>query len=106
MVREQCFLHGYRAEPTPGNRLNILQPYISTTVPAPPHFSLSLCFSVVLCSRGILVSQPKTEPVPPAVKVQSPKHWSSRKVPTPLISDIQHIKKFKHVIFRNSRGLE
>ena len=35
--------------------------------------------SYVAC--GILVSQPGTELVPLAVKVQSPKHWTARELP-------------------------
>ena len=30
---------------------------------------------------GIIVPQPGIEPVPPAVEVQSPNHWTSREVP-------------------------
>ena len=35
-----------------------------------------------LRASGILVSQPGIEPMPPAVKAQSPNHWTGREVPS------------------------
>ena len=35
---------------------------------------------------GILVPQPGIKPVPPAVEVQSPNHWTTREVPPSVIS--------------------
>ena len=41
-----------------------------------------LCFwGGVLC-HGSLISPPRIEPVPPALGVQSLKHWTAREVPT------------------------
>ena len=36
----------------------------------------------VFWARGILVAQAGTEPTPPAVRVQSPNHWTTREVPS------------------------
>ena len=48
---------------------------------------LKVSFSFLTVSRasGILVPQPGMEPKPPAVKVQSPNHWTTRDVPQSVL---------------------
>ena len=39
-------------------------------------------FSTMLCvACGVLAPQPGVEPMPPALEVQSPNHWTTREVP-------------------------
>ena len=59
-------------------------------------------FSLLFLHHGacrILVAWPGTEPVPPAVQVWSPNHWSARKVPDSIPNDLPfspgHVKKKK-----------
>ena len=44
------------------------------------HF-FSFCFCLLPVACRILVPQPRIEPTPPAVEVQSLNHWTIRKVP-------------------------
>ena len=41
---------------------------------------------------GILVPQPETEPMSPAVEVRSPQHWTTREVPQILFHYRLHYK--------------
>ena len=47
-------------------------------------FFVLFCFGHAACK--ILVPPPGIEPVPPAVEVRSPNHWTTREFPTLCIS--------------------
>ena len=41
---------------------------------------------------GILVPRPGIEPMPPALEVQSPKHWTAREVPVGGFNSAKELK--------------
>ena len=47
------------------------------------------CFWPCHAACGILVPQPGIEPMPPAVEVQSPNHWTAREFPAVLLITVQ-----------------
>ena len=46
---------------------------------------------------GISVPQPGTEPMPPAVKVQSPNHWATRKFTAKAVYQFSSVQSLSHV---------
>ena len=48
-------------------------------------------------ARGISVPQPGTEPMPPAVKVQSPNHWATRKFTAKAAYQSSSVQSLSHV---------
>ena len=55
---------------------------------------------------GILVPQPGTEPMPPAVEAWSLNHWTAREVPHEYLLSINYMQYCGHRLIKRSPILE
>ena len=54
-------------------------------------------------ARGILVPQPRMEPEPPALEVQSLNHWTTGEVPSFFLSALDNFFKYIQLCSRGIR---
>ena len=54
---------------------------LSASMPQASRTGLDFFPTMLYAACGVLAPQPGIEPVPPALEVQSPNHWTSREVP-------------------------